>query len=147
MLHTEQLTTRWTEPLLQCIRILFNSAKEGDDFRDPTPTIKVIAWLWLARKACNNFLISTLKEPTMDKPKIAARNPAKVEVEEGKKYAWCSCGLSENQPFCDGKHKGTDFVPVVFTAEKSELCYFCQCKHSGKGMLCDGAHNDLPEEA
>jgi len=83
----------------------------------------------------------------MDKPKIAAKNPAKVEVEEGKKYAWCTCGLSESQPFCDGKHKGTDFVPEVFTAEKSEVCYFCQCKHSGNGRLCDGAHNDLPDEA
>lgn len=82
----------------------------------------------------------------MDKPKIAARNPAKVEVEEGKKYAWCTCGLSESQPFCDGKHKGTGFVPEVFTAEKSELCYLCQCKHSGKGRLCDGAHNDLPAD-
>lgn len=83
----------------------------------------------------------------MDKPKVADRCPAKVEVEEGKKYAYCTCGLSENQPFCDGKHSGTNFTPIVFTAEKSELCYLCQCKHSKNGAFCDGSHNDIPEDA
>lgn len=83
----------------------------------------------------------------MDKPKVAAKTPAAVDVEEGKVYAWCSCGLSENQPFCDGKHAGTEFKPVVFTAEKSETCYFCQCKQSGNGKLCDGSHNNIADEA
>ena len=32
--------------------------------------------------------------------------PAEVELEPGN-YAWCSCGRSANQPFCDGSHKGT----------------------------------------
>lgn len=81
----------------------------------------------------------------MDKPKIAAKVPTAVEVEEGKVYAWCSCGLSEAQPFCDGQHAGTDFKPVVFTAEKSEMLYFCQCKQSGNGMLCDGTHSSLED--
>lgn len=83
----------------------------------------------------------------MDKPKVAAKNPAKVDVEEGKKYAWCTCGLSESQPFCDGKHAGTDFKPHVFTAEKSEACFFCQCKQSANGMLCDGSHNNIEDQA
>ena len=83
----------------------------------------------------------------MDKPRVAAKNPAKVEVEEGKKYAWCTCGLSESQPFCDGKHAGTGFTPEVFTAEKSEICYFCQCKQSANGKLCDGSHNNIEDES
>lgn len=83
----------------------------------------------------------------MDKPKVAAKQPAEVDVEEGKKYAWCTCGLSASQPFCDGSHSGTDFTPVVFTAEKSEKCYFCQCKRSANGMLCDGSHNNIEDEA
>lgn len=79
----------------------------------------------------------------MDKPKVAATTPSQVDLEEGKKYAYCTCGLSENQPFCDGKHKGTDFVPHVFTARISETCHFCRCKQTGNKPLCDGSHNQL----
>lgn len=82
----------------------------------------------------------------MDQPKIAARFPKQVELEAGKKYAYCTCGLSENQPFCDGRHKGSTFVPHVFTAEESKSCYFCQCKRTGNAPLCDGSHNHCPEE-
>lgn len=32
---------------------------------------------------------------------IAARRPVKVELEAGKRYAWCDCGRSKSQPFCD----------------------------------------------
>ena len=39
--------------------------------------------------------------------RIAQKEPLKVTVEEGKKYFWCACGLSQNQPFCDGSHKTT----------------------------------------
>ena len=53
----------------------------------------------------------------MDLPKRAGDSPIKVTLEEGKRYSWCSCGLSENQPYCDGAHKGTDFAPVKFIAE------------------------------
>ena len=79
----------------------------------------------------------------MDLPKIAATEPAKVELEAGKKYAYCTCGLSETQPFCDGKHKGTDFVPNVFEAEEAKTVYFCQCKKTGTAPYCDGTHKGL----
>ena len=52
-------------------------------------------------------------------PHIAAKAPAKVTLEEGKDYWFCTCGLSKNQPFCDGSHKGSGFAPQKFTAEKS----------------------------
>ena len=42
----------------------------------------------------------------MDKPKVAANTPIKVALEKDKTYYWCACGKSENQPFCDGSHKG-----------------------------------------
>ena len=46
----------------------------------------------------------------MTKPVRASNTPFAVEVEEGKKYSWCSCGKSEKQPFCDGSHKGSESV-------------------------------------
>ena len=83
----------------------------------------------------------------MDKPKIAACFPKQVEIEAGKKYAYCTCGLSENQPFCDGKHKGTGFIPDVFEAEVTETAYYCQCKHTKTAPKCDGTHNSLEDNA
>lgn len=83
----------------------------------------------------------------MDKPVIATRHSIKVEVTEGQSYMWCSCGLSQNQPFCDGAHRGTNFKPVKYTAERTGLVGFCGCKYSKKGAICDGAHRDLPESA
>jgi len=84
-----------------------------------------------------------LKGKTVDKPKIAACFPKQVEIEAGKKYAYCTCGLSDTQPFCNGAHKGTDFTPIVFQAEESETAYYCQCKHTGNAPKCDGTHKSL----
>ena len=55
-------------------------------------------------------------------PRIAHCEPAGITVEPGKVYSWCSCGLSEKEPFCDSSHKnvaGTPFrsVKVVFEKE------------------------------
>ena len=84
----------------------------------------------------------------MDQPKIAACFPKQVELEAGKKYAYCTCGQSESQPFCDGNHKGTNFAPIVFEAEESKTAYFCQCKHTGNAPECDGTHKTVaPPEA
>lgn len=78
-----------------------------------------------------------------DLPRIAQKAPFPVEVTEGKTYFWCACGLSANQPFCDGSHKGTDFAPQKYTAEKDGKMFFCGCKASAKAPLCDGSHNSL----
>ena len=79
----------------------------------------------------------------MSNPKIADRQPVPVELEAGKTYAWCACGESTNQPFCDGSHKGTDFVPKVFKAEESKTAYMCMCKHTDNPGFCDGSHNSV----
>lgn len=79
----------------------------------------------------------------MQKSHIAAKEPAEAVLEAGKTYAWCACGLSENQPFCDGTHSKTDLKPKVFKAEKSETAWLCQCKQTGGSPFCDGTHKDL----
>jgi CDGSH-type Zn-finger protein/quercetin dioxygenase-like cupin family protein len=82
----------------------------------------------------------------MDKAVVAQYKPYRVNVEEGERYLWCSCGLSQSQPFCDKSHADTDFKPVAFTASETKAVLFCGCKHSASGPLCDGSHNDLADE-
>ena len=77
----------------------------------------------------------------MDLPKRAGDSPLGIELKEGEIYAWCSCGLSESQPFCDGKHKGTGYVPKVFTSEETQTYYLCTCKATENPGFCDGSHN------
>ncbi|MGO9388879.1 CDGSH iron-sulfur domain-containing protein [Rhodoblastus sp.] len=79
----------------------------------------------------------------MGEPMIAQKSPYAVEVIEGKTYYWCACGKSAKQPFCDGSHQGTEFVPIAYKAEKTGPAWFCGCKHSGAKPLCDGAHKKL----
>jgi len=78
-----------------------------------------------------------------DTPVIAQRSPFVVEVETGKTYFWCQCGLSSKQPFCDGSHKSTAFTPIRYYAEESKKVLFCGCKRTSRKPLCDGTHNSL----
>jgi CDGSH iron-sulfur domain-containing protein 3 len=93
--------------------------------------------------------------PNKNLPHVAKAEPAMVKVEAGKIYAWCSCGLSQKQPFCDGTHKrieptvneqGETVMPykslkVEFTEEKE--VWFCQCKQTKNPPYCDGSHRQL----
>lgn len=74
---------------------------------------------------------------------VAQIEPFSLELEEGKKYAWCACGLSNKQPFCDGSHKGTDIKPIIFEPEMSGLASICGCKRSDNAPYCNGRHKDL----
>lgn len=78
-----------------------------------------------------------------DTPIIAQKAPFPVEIEAGKSYFWCACGKSASQPFCDGSHKDTDFVPKKYTADETKRVFFCGCKQSSNGVLCDGSHSKL----
>jgi CDGSH-type Zn-finger protein len=79
----------------------------------------------------------------MDAPIPAQKAPYNFTVEEGKRYFWCACGRSSNQPFCDGSHKGTTLSPVPYIAAKTEELWFCGCKATGEKPFCDGTHNTL----
>lgn len=74
--------------------------------------------------------------------KISQKAPYVMEVKAGT-YAWCSCGLSSNQPFCDGSHKGTEYRPIIETITETKTVAWCGCKHSSKGAFCDGSHTKL----
>ena len=78
-----------------------------------------------------------------EEPVSAQLSPYEVELEKGKKYAWCRCGRSKKQPFCDGSHKDTGIAPVVFAAKESGTVYLCGCKETGDEPYCDGTHNSL----
>ncbi len=78
-------------------------------------------------------------------PRIARYKPYYYRLVPGKSYFWCSCGRSENQPFCDGSHEGTGFQPVRYRAEAEAEVLFCGCKHTGAAPFCDGSHNNLRE--
>ena len=77
---------------------------------------------------------------------VVQTKPCLVSLKAGKKYAWCTCKFSKDQPWCDGSHKGTDKRPMVFTADKDEDVLLCACKETKSGPYCDGSHNNLEDE-
>jgi len=79
----------------------------------------------------------------MTEATIAQKAPYATPVEAGKTYYWCACGVSKNQPFCDGSHKGSTFAPLPFTAEKDGTAYLCGCKATKNAPFCDGGHKSL----
>ena len=79
----------------------------------------------------------------MTQPVIADNKPARVHLEKGQEYFYCACGLSINQPFCDGSHKTTDITPKKFVAEEDGDAFLCLCKHSANRPYCDGTHKQF----
>ncbi|OGT80402.1 MAG: glutamate synthase [Gammaproteobacteria bacterium RIFCSPLOWO2_02_FULL_47_50] len=73
----------------------------------------------------------------------AYKSPIPVDVTAGQEYWWCACGMSRNQPFCDGSHKGSDKSPLKYTATETTQIWFCACKKTGNQPLCDGSHSKI----
>ncbi|MFO8045575.1 MAG: glutamate synthase-related protein [Halomonas sp.] len=82
----------------------------------------------------------------MSQAVIADNKPKTVTLEKGKEYAFCRCGRSQEQPFCDGSHQGTGFSPKVFKAEEDGEAVLCQCKQTADAPWCDGTHAQFSEE-
>ncbi|MCB1184132.1 CDGSH iron-sulfur domain-containing protein [bacterium] len=81
----------------------------------------------------------------MADPKIAARRPAVLEVGAGT-HAYCTCGESARQPFCDGSHAGGEFRPQMFEMADARTVALCQCKRTGNAPFCDGSHAGLSDD-
>lgn len=79
----------------------------------------------------------------MAEPVVAQKAPYPVDVEAGKTYWWCACGLSKKQPFCDGSHAGLGIQPMKYEAGQSKKLFFCGCKATKNQPLCDGGHKGL----
>jgi CDGSH-type Zn-finger protein len=78
---------------------------------------------------------------------ISSKKSMKVDLVIGETYYWCSCGRSENQPFCDGSHNlDGNFKPVAFVAEKKSM-FLCACKATKNGPTCDGSHKLLSNKS
>jgi CDGSH-type Zn-finger protein len=77
------------------------------------------------------------------KPKIVEKSPC-VKDEVAGKHAWCSCGESAKQPYCDGAHnKAGQFAPVKIVLEEDKKVAWCMCKNTKNPPYCDGSHKDL----
>lgn len=80
----------------------------------------------------------------MSSPLIAHRKGFLTSLQRGRPVAWCSCGRSATQPFCDGAHLGSDFKPVMIRVKQDEEVILCGCKHTRTPPFCDGTHSNLP---
>ena len=80
----------------------------------------------------------------MEKPYLATVPPSLVTLEPGP-FAWCACGKSSNQPFCDGTHNGTQFKPVLFKIAEKREAWLCNCKHTKNSPFCDETHKEHGE--
>ncbi len=78
----------------------------------------------------------------MAEPEIGGRAPQIVMLEPGR-YWWCACGRSKNQPFCDGSHEGSEFLPRQIDVEEAKRVALCTCKRTGNQPYCDGTHLTL----
>ena len=78
----------------------------------------------------------------MPNPVSSLNGPYKFKVEKDKTYFWCSCGLSNKQPFCDGSHsKEKLFESVKYLAKSNKEVWFCGCKRTKHQPFCDGSHS------
>ena len=68
-----------------------------------------------------------------------------VKLEKPGRVAWCACGESAKQPYCDGSHarKNTGKTPIIVEITEEKKVAWCGCKQSGNKPYCDGTHSRI----
>lgn len=70
-------------------------------------------------------------------------SPVPVDLEADKNYSWCTCGHTENEPFCDSSHRKHNATPSLkFNVTEAQTAYLCTCKQTKNAPYCDGSHNN-----
>ncbi|MEB3321746.1 MAG: glutamate synthase-related protein, partial [Synechococcaceae cyanobacterium] len=82
----------------------------------------------------------------MTLPLVASGTPVSVDLQSDREYLYCICGRSDDQPFCDGSHRGTDLEPLPFQVDEDGPALLCRCKQTADPPFCDGSHTAVPQE-
>ena len=69
----------------------------------------------------------------------AKAHPLEVTLKAGK-HKWCSCGKTENPPWCDGTCKGGK--PVKFKLDEKAAVEICNCGRTKKPPYCDHSQKE-----
>lgn len=73
----------------------------------------------------------------MSKPNDDAGMPILLTLQPGTYYR-CTCGRSNNLPFCDESHSGSASHPLRFEIDHEKPVYICSCGKTDKAPFCDG---------
>lgn len=73
----------------------------------------------------------------MSKMNNDAGMPIALTLEPGTYYR-CTCGKSEDLPFCDGSHQRGDTLPIKFEMKERKKVYICSCGQTKNQPFCDG---------
>jgi CDGSH iron-sulfur domain-containing protein 3 len=77
--------------------------------------------------------------------RVARRRPVETTLKPGN-YSWCTCGHSEQQPFCDHAHRDaahqTNRKSYKFQVLEETTVKLCLCKKTKHPPFCDCAHED-----
>lgn len=65
-----------------------------------------------------------------------------IREEKAGKIAYCVCGESEKDPYCDGSHarKNTGKTPIIKEFTEDKKFAWCMCKRSEIMPACNGSH-------
>ena len=68
-----------------------------------------------------------------------------IKEEKAGKIAWCACGETKNEPYCDGSHKtsGSGLRPIIVDISEAGTIAWCRCRQSKNKPYCDGTHARL----